>query len=140
MAKNENNKKYAPKNPKNGHSTKSKGGRPPIQLCEKDIEDLAALGCTDGEIAGFVSCAESTLQDRFSGSIKKGRSNLKKSIRKAQLESAIKDRNTTMLIWLGKIYCKQNEKSEEEDSEDGPIHVIHFGDKEPKTWNQEQGA
>ena len=84
-------------------------GRPKLVLNEKDITELAKIGCTNEEIATFLKCSHDTLERNFACAIKEGRAYMKMSIRRKQLEMVYQG-NTTMAIWLGKQYLGQHDK------------------------------
>ena len=86
-------------------------GRPKKEIDAETVTNLAKIGCTYSEIAAVVGCSKSTLSDRFRTEIDKGHEELKKSIRRMQLQAANKG-NVAMLIWLGKQYLGQRDKSE----------------------------
>lgn len=98
-------------------------------LTEAQIEQLAAVGCTDSEIATLAGLSESQLKDSFRPLLTKGRAVLRESLRTAQVRKALghfqertdKDGvsivyqaapDNTMLIWLGKQYLDQRDKQE----------------------------
>ena len=94
---------------KNGKTTKRQGaGRPKVQLDEKKLEALAQINCTLEEMAEIMECGISTLQANYQHIIKRGRANLKMSLKRKQYEIAMKG-NVTMLIFLGKVLLKQRE-------------------------------
>lgn len=70
---------------------------PPTQVFE-----LAALGCTDRDIANFFGVKEDTLRYNFADDLTKGREELKVSLRRAMIKNAITNMNVTMQIWLSK--------------------------------------
>ncbi|RJQ55930.1 MAG: hypothetical protein C4521_01015 [Actinobacteria bacterium] len=72
---------------------------------------LAALQCSNVEIAAFFGCDEGTIRKRFSEELTKGRQNGKISLRRKQWEAA-KNGNVTMLIWLGKQWLGQSDKQD----------------------------
>ena len=86
--------------------------RPRLKIDPKLVQDLAALGCKTTEIAVVVGCSPDTLEGRFSGELRKGKENLRISLRRWQLEAAKKG-NVAMLIWLGKQMLGQTEKIEQ---------------------------
>lgn len=98
--------------------------RPEIEIDAKHVEQLAALGAKNTEIADFFGCSVDTITRRFAENLAKGRSNLKMSLRRWQLKSAEKG-NATMLVWLGKQTLGQVDKILNEHSgPDGkPIEV-----------------
>lgn len=91
--------------------------RPKKQIDEKQVERLAAIGCTNKEIAGLFGCCDDTLVNRFSDVLKRGRQNLKMSLRRFQYRSAQKG-SVPMQIWMGKQYLGQRDKVEVEHTAD----------------------
>lgn len=75
---------------------------------DEDVFKLAAMGCSNAEIARWFDIDENTLTYNFSTIIAKGREQLKHSLRKAQIKLALSG-NATMLIWLGKNILGQSE-------------------------------
>ena len=77
--------------------------RPRKPINPRQVEKLAKLGCSQAEIGSVLGCSPDTLHRRFAGALKKGNAELDISLRKKQIDVALKGRNpTTMLIWLGK--------------------------------------
>ena len=74
----------------------------------EDVYKLAALGCTDSDIARWFDIAETTLKYNFSEIIQKGREELKHNLRRAQIQLALSG-NAVMLIWLGKNILGQSD-------------------------------
>lgn len=72
---------------------------------------MASIGCTVEEIAILIGCSKSTLDKGFSAPIERGRMRLNRSLKRKQVQLA-RQGNVTMLIWLGKQYLGQKEKSE----------------------------
>ena len=89
----------------------------------KQVEKLAGYGCTNTEIAGVYGCSADLIDKSYSEFLTKGRANLKKRLRKAQLDAALSG-NSTMLIWLGKQMLGQVDKQEIEHIR--PIDEIEF--------------
>ena len=89
----------------------------------KEVEKLAGYGCTNIEIADFFGCSSDLIEKSYSEFLTKGRANLKKRLRKAQLDTALSG-NSTMLIWLGKQMLGQVDKQEIEHIR--PIEEIEF--------------
>lgn len=98
-------------------------------LTEAQIERLASVGCTDEEIAALAGVDEATLKRSFAPLLKSGRANLRDRLRTAQVRKALghfyekvaedgsvdiytTPPDNTMLIWLGKQYLGQSEKTE----------------------------
>jgi hypothetical protein len=70
-------------------------------VAPEDVYRLAAIGCTDSEIARWFDLAESTLKYNFSEIIAKGREDVKMTLRQAMLKNALGG-NAVMQIWLSK--------------------------------------
>lgn len=98
-------------------------------LTAEQIERLAAVGCTDDEIAALAGLSETELKRSFGPLLKTGRSDLRRNLRTAQVRKALghyQERETddgeievyttppdnTMLIWLGKQYLGQRDKAD----------------------------
>lgn len=90
-------------------AAKNKGGRPKIEINEKQVEELAQIGCTLDEIGHVVGCSRDTLERRFAAIIDKGRNGGKTRLRKAQMTKALAG-NVPLLIFLGKNILKQSDK------------------------------
>ena len=84
-------------------------GRRKKVVVPQDVYNLAAIGCSDREIAQWFDVDENTLRYNFSDIIAKGREDLKHSLRRAQLKLALSG-NAVMLIWLGKNYLGQTDQ------------------------------
>lgn len=111
--------------------------RPRKEINWPDVEKLCGLQCTEEEIAQFVSVSVDTLhrackreyQMSFAEYFAQKRGVGKISLRRAQWQLAQKG-NATMLIWLGKQYLSQRDKSSHEVSgpEGKPIETRDTSD------------
>ena len=88
--------------------------RPKFKIDYETAEKLAAIQCTQQEIASFLGCSVDTLQrdEIFCGIYKKGQENGKMSLRRMQFKLA--EKNPTMAIWLGKQYLGQRDSFPDE--------------------------
>ncbi|HTV49205.1 MAG TPA: hypothetical protein VMG59_12255 [Phycisphaerae bacterium] len=78
------------------------------------VGKLAAMGCSNCEIADLLGCSEGTIRSkRFYEILAKNRAEIRKNLRKAQIDAALAG-NTAMMIWLGKQMLGQTDKSETE--------------------------
>jgi predicted transcriptional regulator len=109
---------------------RKKMGRPTKRIDLKQLEALAALQCTNDEIASGLGIARSTLQERlksktFRTAIEKGRELGRRSLRRMQYEAAKKG-NVTMMIWLGKQWLAQRDKIEQDvtTTTKGPLVIV----------------
>jgi len=108
-------------------------GRPRIKIDYKQVEQLAAMQCTDEEIAAVLGVERSTIKrrkkddDEFCTAYKKGKERGKASLRRMQFKVA-EGGNATMLIWLGKQYLGQSDKTQQEISgpDGGPIEWVEL--------------
>lgn len=81
-----------------------------------DVYKLAALGCSQKEIATWFGIPEETLKYNFYDYIQKAQEETKQRLRKAQLQVALGG-NVTMLIWLGKQMLGQVENPAQADTD-----------------------
>jgi hypothetical protein len=105
----------------NENENKSQRGPHPKQLVEKtilglpvgrgdnanvvppeEVEKLAAIGCTDTEIAAFFSIKQDTLRRNFAEQIAKGREYQKTRLRRAMFKNACDNMNAAVQIFLAK--------------------------------------
>jgi hypothetical protein len=77
------------------------------------VEVLASRGLTNREIAECWGCTARTLERRFGVEMRRGRQNLRMSIRVRQLRSAMKG-CAKMLMHLGCVYLGQSHKVQHE--------------------------
>lgn len=85
--------------------------RPRIDIDEEKVFKLAKLGATNTDIAYVVGCSENVIRARFGEVVAKGRATRRNSLRKWQWDAA-RAGNVAMMIWLGKQYLDQADKSE----------------------------
>jgi transcriptional regulator with XRE-family HTH domain len=83
----------------------------PSKVDPETVEKLAAIGCSQEEIATVVGCSRQWINQRFKRQVAAGYDRLRMSLRRWQYEKA-KDGNVAMLIWLGKQYLGQTDRSE----------------------------
>lgn len=92
----------------------------PIIIDWKEFDKLCGLQCSLEEIAGWFNCSIDTIEKRvkethgitFSEYFAQKRSGGKISLRRKQYETAMAG-NPTLLIWLGKQYLNQTDKTEQ---------------------------
>lgn len=106
-------------------------GRDSIVVPPQEVEDLAAIGCNDREIAAWFGINDNSLRYNFSEELAKGRSNLKQSLRRAQLKLALTG-NAVMLIWLGKNILGQTDSPQTAQAE-----VLPFTDSELEDFKED---
>jgi hypothetical protein len=87
-------------------------GRPRKIIDVNTIAELAAIFCTDEEIAAEVDCSVKTLRNKYSVITKKERLKGKVKLRRMQWKSAEEGGNVSMQQFLGKQYLGQFDKME----------------------------
>lgn len=88
-----------------------------------EVWKLAALGCTMEEMCDWFQINRETLKYNFSDYIAKGRAELKRRLRAAQIRVALEG-NATMLVWLGKNLLNQSDNPANSD------------ENQPLPWNE----
>lgn len=89
----------------------------------EEVQKLAALGCTNRDIANFFGVEESNISRHFAAEITKGREELKISLRRAMLNNACKNMNAAVQIFLAKNILGMA---------DTPVNT---DDKKPLPWS-----
>ena len=87
------------------------------------VEKMASYGMKNTEIADSLGCSKDLISKSYSTNITKGKAELKKSLRKAQIDTALAG-NATILIWLGKQILGQVDRQEVEHIR--PIDEVEF--------------
>jgi hypothetical protein len=92
---------------------RNKGGRPRFKIDYRLAASLAGIQCTVEEIASILECSSDTLarDARFCGLYKKKVDSGRMCLRRHQWK-AVEEGNATMMIWLGKQYLKQTDRTE----------------------------
>ena len=92
--------------------TKKTIGRPKKYDIDTEVVfKLASYNLTNIEIADIYGCSSDLLEKSYSEFLTKGRAELKKRLRQAQLDLALSG-NAVMLIWLGKQILGQADKAD----------------------------
>lgn len=92
--------------------TKACNGHPIINL--EEAEKLAALNCTNDEIAAFFGVSRKAVEQRYTNDLKfrelieQGRAKGRISVRRRQMQ-LLEAGNATMGIWLGKQLLGQRD-------------------------------
>ena len=100
-------------------------GREKVVVPPQQVYELSAIGCTDIDIARFFGVNENSLRYNFKTELIKGREDLKITLRRSMLKSAIQNANVVMQIFLAK-------------------NLIGYGDngvsaaEEPLPWTDEE--
>jgi hypothetical protein len=109
-------------------------GRNQVVVPPEEVEDLAALGCTDRDIANWFGIKEDTLRYSFADYLIKGRENLKISLRRAMLKNACVNLNAAVQIFLAKNMLGMSDNGMVNDGS----KVLPFTDDEDDKPTEEQ--
>jgi hypothetical protein len=128
-------------------------GRPLAELNLETLQALCQVHATDEEIADSQGVSVRTIERRrkddpaFAAIFAKGKAEGKLSVRKAQFIKATVDRDTGMLIWLGKQILDQKERHEITGANGGPIEIAsiqrmldNLPEAEFRRWAKENGV
>ena len=85
--------------------------RPLKKIPIQAIEIMAVNGFNDEQIAEACGCDARLIRRRFGSTLREKRQEMRQKLRAKQIEEAMKG-NTAMLIWLGKQYLDQSDKTE----------------------------
>jgi len=87
--------------------------RPKLEINYDLVRELALIQCTQDEISSILHISDVTLRKNkmFLDIYKEAQEQGKKSLRRKQFDVAMTG-NTSMLIWLGKQYLGQTDKSD----------------------------
>ena len=106
--------------------------RPQAEINWDIVAEYLEAGCSGAEIAAMLGISAHTLYDRcltdngimFSEYSQQKREKGDLILKKVQFEAAIKDKDRSMLIWLGKQRLGQKEKGEQDIKVDGGINIV----------------
>ena len=108
----------------NKYAVGNKGGRPKKPIDYDAVEKLAALMCTQEEIASYLDLSVRTLQrdDEFCRIYKRGIEKGKMALRRMQWKHA--ERNPAMAMFLGKNMLGQRDRQETQISGGVSISIV----------------
>lgn len=90
----------------------------------EDVYKLAAIGCSDKEIATWFSVKEDTLRYNFAAIMAKGRQEMKTALRNAMFKNALSG-NAALQIFLAKNLLGMSDQG------------MNSDDKQPLPWQDE---
>jgi len=111
-------------------------GRNNVVVPPEEVEDLAALGCTNVDIANWFGVTEQAIRYNFSDNLTKGRETLKISLRRAMLKNACVNLNAAVQIFLAKNMLGMSDNGMVNDGS----KVLPFSDDEDDKPTDEQLA
>jgi hypothetical protein len=109
-------------------------GRNNVVIPPEEVEDLAALGCTNVDIANWFGVTEQAIRYNFSENLTKGRESLKISLRRAMLKNACVNLNAAVQIFLAKNMLGMSDNGMTTDNS----KVLPFIDDEDDKPSEEQ--
>ena len=111
-------------------------GRNNVVIPPEEVEDLAALGCTNVDIANWFGVTEQAIRYNFSENLTKGRESLKISLRRAMLKNACVNLNAAVQIFLAKNMLGMSDNGMNTDT----AKVLPFSDDDDEKPSEEQLA
>ena len=108
---------------------KKKVGRPQAEIDLEQVERLAAIDCTEPEIAAVLGIDYATWKRHkkrnpdIVETVERGKENGKASLRRLQWKTA-SEGNPTMQIWLGKQRLGQQDKKHIEQQQLEPLVIV----------------
>ena len=91
-----------------------------------EVQKLAALGCSNRDIANFFGIEESNVSRHFAAFITKGREEVKIALRSAMLDNACRNHSAAVQIFLAKNMLGMS---------DVPVNTE---DKKPLPWSDDE--
>ena len=91
-----------------------------------EVQKLAALGCSNRDIANFFGIEESNVSRHFAAFITKGREEVKIALRRAMLDNACRNHSAAVQIFLAKNLLGMS---------DVPVNTE---DKKPLPWSDDE--
>lgn len=95
----------------------------------KRIEEMAFNRNNIGTIASVLGLDYKTLQKYHGEMIIRKHAEGRAALKKAQMDKAIKDRDSTMLIWLGKNELEQTDKQQVEHDGGITVEIVNYAGK-----------
>ena len=96
-------------------------GRDKVPVLAKEVQKLAALGCTNKDIAKFFGCNDTALSRYFAAELEKGREEVKITLRRAMLENACTKHNAAVQIFLAKNLLGMSDNGMVDDDANKPL-------------------
>ena len=109
-------------------------GRNNVVIPPEEVEDLAALGCTNVDIGNWFGVSEQIIRRNFSDNLIKGRESLKVSLRRAMLKNTCVNLNAAVQIFLAKNMLGMSDNGLVNDGS----KVLPFTDDEDDKPSEEQ--
>jgi hypothetical protein len=125
--------------------TKGPGGQLQFELSE--IEDLAAIGLSQEQIAVSMACSRSTIalrlatDEQFRQAYEKGRSRMRSAIATGLFHHAVVQRNITAQIYLSKVHLQWRDVDSPNAPREVDVHEVASAIRDQlNALNQDEGA
>jgi len=109
-------------------------GRNNVVVPPAEVQDLAAIGCTNRDIANWFGITETALTNNFVDYLIKGREDLKITLRRAMLKNACVNLNAAVQIFLAKNMLGMSDQGMTTDGS----KVLPFTDDDDDAPTEEQ--
>ena len=111
-----------------------RSGPPRIVLTEEEVIKLRAwitVGCSVPDCAAMLGVSKDILLTRYREVIESTRVERNAALRRVQYDMAFKDKNATMVIWLGKQWLGQSDAVKIGEDPDNPFGAAQSGSARP---------
>lgn len=121
-------------------------GRKKYNIDWKVVDHYLTCGCSGAQVAAKIGIGSDCLYLRvkeefgvdFSAYMQQKRATGETLVKEAQFDEAVRKRNTSMLIWIGKQMLGQSERQEVAHSGNIPIQIVSYNGKELEPWKDEK--
>lgn len=121
-------------------------GRKKIIIEWDKVNHYLTCGCLGTQVAAKIGVSADTLYDRvkeefgvdFSEYMRQKREIGEVLVKEAQFDEAVRQRNISMLIWVGKQMLGQSEKQEVKHQGQIPVQIISYNGKELEPWKDKE--
>lgn len=120
-------------------------GRKKYDIDWKVVDHFLTCGCTGTQVAAKIGIGPDCLYFRvkeefgvdFSAYRQQKRSAGETLVKEAQFDEAVRKRNTSMLIWVGKQMLGQSEKQEVTHDGKVPVQIVSYNGKKLEPWTDD---
>lgn len=121
-------------------------GQPKHHIDWNKVDHYLTCGASGSQVAHRLGIHPETLYDRVSKEHGMSFQEYKRQkrecgevlVKEAQFDEAVRKRNVSMLIWVGKQMLGQTEKQAVKHEGDVPIQVVSFNGKPLKPWKNDE--
>lgn len=121
-------------------------GKPRHNIDWERVDHFLTCGCSGTQTASKLGIHPETLYNNVVKKFGVGFQEYMRSkrecgevlVKEAQFDEAVRKRNTSMLIWVGKQLLGQSEKQEVKHEGQVPIQVVSYNGKKLEPWKDEK--